>query len=310
MAEILDIVLPVFLVIGLGRVLGASGMLNPTVNAHLTRLVFYVAAPALLLRSVARTPLGEAVQLDAIGATAGVTVGMVLVLYLAGLRMPPSRRGVFVQGAHRSNMVFVGLPVIVNACGEGVLGPAAVFIGFMVVVYNFLAVIVLVLPHRASDESAWGAWSKAGVKILGNPLILASGGGLVLSGFEIGLPVVADRSLELVGRIAMPLALLSVGASLDLRRLRTEVGATALVSLLKLVVYPGLVCGGLVLLGVTGDALLYPVLIMASPTAVVSFIMAQEMKGDENLAAAIVIGTTIASLLTISGWLALLPYLA
>ena len=103
----------------------------------------------------------------------------------------------------------------------------------------------------------------------------------------------------------MPLALLSVGASLDLPRLRTEIGSTTLVCLLKLVVYPALVCGGLLLLGAAGDDLRFPVLIMASPTAVVSYVMAREMQGDEQLAGAIVIGTTVASLFSISGWLAL-----
>ncbi len=308
--EIAEIVLPVFLVIGLGYALRAARFVDPGTNAHLTRLVFYVAAPALLFRSVALTPLGEAVRLDVIGVIAGITAGMVLLVYLGGARMAPSRRGVFTQGAHRSNMVFVGLPVVVNACGESVLGPAAVLIGFMVVVYNFLAVVVLVLPHRAAGEGAWRAWGKAGLEILRNPLILACVAGLLLSGVQVELPVVADRSLELVGRIAMPLALLSVGAGLDLGRLRSELGPAALVSLLKLVVYPGLVCAGLVLLGTTGDDLRFPVLIMAAPTAVVSFIMAQEMKGDENLAAAIVIGTTLASLLTISAWLAFLPAVA
>ena len=61
---------------------------------------------------------------------------------------------------------------------------------------------------------------------------------------------------------------------------------------------------GLHVLGYGGTQLSVPVLIMASPTAVVSYIMAQEMKGDGELAGSIVIGTTLFSLFTISGWLA------
>ena len=85
-------------------------------------------------------------------------------------------------------------------------------------------------------------------------------------------------------------------------------GPAALVAFIKLVVYPGLVYLGLTRLGVTGTDLQFPVLIMASPTAVVSYIMAVEMKGDGRLAGAIVTGTTLGSLVTISAWLAFFKF--
>jgi predicted permease len=222
-------------------------------------------------------------------------------VYFSAFRSAPSRRGVLAQGTHRSNMVFVGLPVIMNAFGEGVLGPAAVLIGFMVVIYNFLAVLVLTLPHQSGSPRIW---VRTGLEIFKNPLILGSAAGLLFSALSIQLPVSIDRSLEAIGRIAMPLALLSVGADLDIRKLRSELGPASLVAFIKLAVYPGLVYLGLTELGVTGVDLQFPVLIMASPTAVVSYIMAVEMKGDGRLASAIVIGTTLGSLVTISAWLA------
>ena len=308
--EILDVVLPVFLVIGVGFVLRVVRFVDPATNTQLTRLVFYVAAPALLFRSVAQAPLDEVVQPTTIAVIAGTTVLFVLAVYLGTARLVPARRGVIAQGVHRSNMVFVGLPVIINACGPDVLGPAAVLIGFMVVVYNLLGVMVLVLPHRSNGAGVGGVWAKTFLEFLRNPLILASGAGLVASACGVVLPVAADRSLELVGRIAMPLALLSVGVGMDFGRLRAEWGPATLVGAVKLLVYPGLICAALYLLGLRGLDLQVPVLIMASPTAVVSYIMAKEMKGDVQLAASIVIGSTLASLFTISGWLVFLRYVA
>ena len=304
--DIVDVVLPVFLVIATGWLLRVFGFVDGGINAFLSRLVFYVAAPALLLRSTALSPLRETVDLRALLVIAGVTAAVSAVAYLAAGRSSPARRGVLTQGALRSNMVFVGLPVVANAYGERVLAPAAVLIGFMVVVYNLLAVLVLVLPHRRGDGSAWRVWGETAWKILRNPLILACASGIALSALGIGLPESGDRALDLVGRIAMPLALLSVGASLDFGRLRAELAPALLVSLIKLVIYPALVWGGLRAVGLEGMELGVPVLIMAAPTAVVSCIMAQEMRGDERLAAAIVIGSTVASLLSISAWLAFL----
>ena len=224
-------------------------------------------------------------------------------VYFFSARAGPSRRGVLAQGASRSNMVFVGLPIVVNAFGDEALGPAAVLIGFMVVVYNLLAVMLLTLPHKADDRGLRSLWGRTFLEIVRNPLIIGSGAGILCSAAGIGLPVSVDRSLDMVGRIAMPLALLSVGAGLDFGRLRTDLGLSAVMCFIKLVVYPGLVCGCLVLCGISGVELKSTVLIIAAPTAVVSCIMARELKGDEQLAAAIVIGTTVASLVTISGWL-------
>jgi predicted permease len=129
--------------------------------------------------------------------------------------------------------------------------------------------------------------------------------GVLFSALSLPIPASIDRSLELVARMALPAALLSVGASMDLGRVRTEILPTAATSFIKLIVYPALIYLCLGMFGVTGMERQFVVLIYAAPTAVVSAIMAQEMKGDEQLAAAIVIGSTIASLFTISAWIAL-----
>jgi len=67
--KIVNIVSPVFLVVGLGYALGRIGLLAGDVNARLSKLVFWVAAPALLFRGAARTDL--AVSLD-FGLIAGI----------------------------------------------------------------------------------------------------------------------------------------------------------------------------------------------------------------------------------------------
>jgi predicted permease len=302
--EIVNIVLPVFMVLAAGFVLVRSGFVSEQANAVFSRLVFYVAAPALLFRNAALSPVKETVRPDSLLLVGAITVMVAFLVYGFCSRAAPPRRGVLAQGGHRSNMVFVGLPVIIYAFGDDVIAPAAVLIGFMVVVYNFLAVLVLILPHRAAGGRRDRIWLKTAVEVVKNPLIIASGGGILLSALGLSIPQAVDRSLELVGRIAMPLALLSVGGSLDFRRLRSEIGPAAVISFIKLVAYPGLVYIGLRLLDVPLFEQQYTVLIMAAPTAVVSCIMAREMKGDENLASAIVIGTTIASLFSISAWLA------
>lgn len=303
---ILDIVLPVFLVIALGWILRRVDFLSAEGNTVLTRLVYWVAAPALLFRSAAITPLSEGVNLPGLSVMATVTVVMGIVVYLAAARSRPARRGVIAQGSIRSNQVFLGLPLVYNAWGAEAVAQVAVVVGLMVVVYNVLSVPLLTLPHRASGAAPWaGAWQGTRT-ILTNPLALGCLGGIVTSALTLPLPRSLDVSLDLLGRTALPLALISVGAALDVRRLRHEVPVTALVVVLKLFVYPALVWLGLTWLGVTGLALKAVVLIAATPTAVASYVMAVELGGEEQLSAALIIGTTLAALPALVVWLVVL----
>jgi predicted permease len=304
--ELLNIVLPIFLLVALGHVLCRVGLVTPAVDEALSRLVFNVSAPALLLRSTARTPLAETADPQVLVVLIAITVALALAVYAAARKVSPARRGVLAQGAHRSNMVFVGLPIVANAYGEPGLAVAAVVIGVMVVVYNLLSVLLLTLPHRSHSARSLGVWADAARRILRNPLILSCGVGMLWSAVGLGLPLTIDRTLDLVGQVALPIALLSVGAGLELRKLRAEMGAALVMSALKLVVYPAAVWLGLRGIGATGLALAIPVVLLASPTAVTSYVMAREMQGDERLAGAIIIGTTVVSLVTYIGWLALL----
>lgn len=304
--HLLDIVLPVFLVIGLGYGLRRLGFLPPALSGALSRLVFYVAAPALLLQSIGARALGEAIQAPTLGAMIGITVAMALAVYAACWRCRPERRGVLAQGAHRSNMVFVGLPVVANAYGEDALATVGVTIGVMVVLYNMLGVLVLTLPHRTASARDPRVWLDTSRLMLLNPLVLACAGGILVSVSGATLPVFLDRTLQLVGRTAMPIALLTVGADLDFRRLRGDLGPALGVAFLKLVLYPALVLAGLRAIGLSSAEAAVPLLVLAAPTAVVSYVMAREMEGDGELAGAIVIGTTTLSLFTYLGWLAVL----
>ena len=303
---VLNIVLPVFLVIGLGWGLRRGGFLADDANAVLTRLVFHVAAPALLLRSAAATPLSHSLQPQVLAVMVGVSLVMAVAVYAIVFRSRPARRGVIAQGAHRGNLVFMGLPLVYNAWGAEAVGQVAVLVGLMVIVYNMLAVLVLTLPHRRRGADPVAAWLDTGRRIATNPLALGSLGGIALSALDVSLPKALGDALDLVGRTALPLALVSVGAGLDFRRLRSELPVTAAVALVKLGVYPALVWLGLSLAGLDGLALKAPVLLAATPTAVVSFVMAREMDGDGQLAGAIVIGTTLAALPTTVIWLLIL----
>ena len=301
LASILNAVLPVFLLIGLGFALRRLNFFTAASVEGLSRLVFYVAVPCLLYDAIADSELAETFDPVVALAAGALVSGLAGFFYLAGRRLSPPLRGSFVQGIFRSNLAFVGLPVAEGAYGPEALAPAAVFIGLMVPLFNFWAVLALLLPQHE-------AGSRRGLKALGkalalNPMIIGSGLGILASAARFQLPESLDLSVEWVGRIALPLALLSLGGSLQFERLRARTDLIALASVMKLAVYPALFLGGLLLFHRSGLLLKVPVLLLATPTAVVSYITAREMKGSEELAAGIIMATTLASAVTLPLWL-------
>lgn len=189
-----------------------------------------------------------------------------------------------------------------SAFGDSILGSASVFIAFMAPITNSLGVILLILPRQT------GIRREIRVKVihnlLTNPLMISIAAGISCSAMGIPIPAFVDQTLEILGRTAMPLALFTLGASLDLMHIKADIRALAAVITVKLFVYPFLLYVALGLAGLRGERLYVPVLLVACPTAVISLVFAKEMGGDERLAAAFVIGTTIASFFGVSLWLA------
>ncbi|MCP4572563.1 MAG: AEC family transporter [bacterium] len=304
--HVLDVVLPIFLVIGLGQVLRRAGFFDDKVAAAVSRLVFYVAAPALLARATAAESLTETFNLPVLAVVMAATVLVGGATYAACFGSSRTRRGVIAQATFRANQVFVGLPVVIYAFGEESVNQVAVLVSLMVIVYNFQGVVVLVLPQQDRTVRSTALLARTAARVLRNPLIIACVAGILFSLTGLTLPVALDRTLALVGRTAAPLALLAVGAGMDVRRLRADLRTAALVALVKTIVYPALIYAGLRALGFAGADLQLPVMIMAAPTAVVSYVMARELDGDADLAGAIIVGSTLLSMVTITGWLVIL----
>jgi hypothetical protein len=302
--NVLNTVLPIFLVIGLGLGLRRGGVLTDALVGALSRLVFFVFAPALLLRATATNPLDSSFDPAPLVIIAVVSLLVGGGVYLLCFRCHPDRRGVIAQGAFRSNQVFIGLPVVVYALGQEAVQLVAVQVSVTVIIYNFLGAVFLILPQQGRSARSPRVWSRTAVRVLRNPLILASALGIGYSLTGLPVPLALDRTLELLGRTAAPLALLTVGAGLEFERLRGDLGTTLAVTGVKTILYPLLILVGLRMAGLSGLALKAPLMLMASPTAVIGYVMTRELGGDVKLSGAIVVGSTLVSILTITAWLA------
>ena len=297
-SEIFLIVLPVFLVIGLGFSLKKTGLVNSEFLFNLNRLIYYIALPALLFYKIATADFFASFNGPLLAALVISTLIIFFLSYgygsLRGYR--PSVHGAFCQGAFRGNLAYIGLAIVYNAYGEEGFAVAGILLGFLVPLFNFLSVVALILPgRRDSYDMGTFFWVK---QIVYNPLILASFVGITWSFLELPLPQIVDRAFGIITGMSLPLALIAIGASFSFRKLRGDLAVAALSACTKIAILPTLAGGILILFGVGGQELAIGVLLAGTPTATAAYIIAQQLKSDAELSGAIIMLSTLCSLVT------------
>ena len=135
-----------------------------------------------------------------------------------------------------------------------------------------------------------------------NPLILGTLAGFLLWYFRIPIPTLIETPLRSLGSVATPLALFTLGASLDFGKARANSRLLVIGVAGRLVVVPLIFLSLAVALGIRDVSLAALIAVYASPTSVSSFPMAQQMGGNGDLAGGQVVFTTVFSILTVFLW--------
>jgi predicted permease len=296
--ELLNTIVPIFLVIGLGLLAGQRGYLPVVFLAPANRLVYHLAIPAMIFRAVATGDLQRQFNLPVLAVTLGaVAAGYLVAGRIAGL-MPlnAAGRATFTQGAFHGNLGYIGLAVVFFYLGNEALGRASILAGFVMILQNLLAVVALSAGRQGGARDRWR-------RVMGNPVIIAAMLGIAFSAAGLQLPAMADRSLAIVAQMALPLALLVIGATLSPRQIRTALVPALGASGIKLIVMPGLALCGWHLAAMAPGDYLPGLILLASPTATVAYVMGREMGGDPELAGAVISLSTLLSVFTFLGWL-------
>ena len=293
-------VLPMCLVMALGYGTRRLGWLRREEISTINKIAFRIFLPCLLYYNIYCSDLsGSFDPLLMTYAVGGVllTFGLALGYTLLTEKLP-ERRGVLIQGMFRSNYVIMGIPVATALLGADQLGTVSILIAVIVPLFNMLAVVVLEVFRGQKPKP---------LHILGqiakNPLVIGSVLGILTLVAGIRLPHILEQTIQSVSAIASPLQLFLLGAFFQFSGLKTYRRELVTVSIAKLIVSPGLFLGLVALLGFLGVAFVSLIGIFASPTAVNSFTMAQQMGGDAELAGDIVVTTSAASILTMFFWI-------
>lgn len=294
-AGIFDALAPLVALIALGAGLARVRLLGPGFIADLNKLAFYVALPALIFYSSARVsaPVGRALAVFGVLLAATVAVGLAAYVVAAWMRLARGAWGTFVQAAFRGNLALVGLPVLSFSLGKEALPLAAVVMTAMMIVYNFLAVLVL-SGGMGCGQGRGEAVARFGRSLISNPLVLAGVAGLAWGGWRIPLPLAAERVFSSLGQAAVPIALLCVGGGMAMRPFAGGRAALA-AAMLKVAALPLLVWILGQVAGLASHELRTALVFAAGPTAAASYVMAVQMGGDEALASQAITFSTLLS---------------
>jgi predicted permease len=278
-----------------GVALRSTGVLGAARRDRLTTLAFYVALPALVFSATVSRPPGAIVSGRLLVGVAIVLYGFVaLGLVVHRHRPDPARRAVAVVGSYHGNMGFLGLPFVATAFGGLAAAKASLVLGISALIH--ISTTVVVLTRLTGAETQLRAEL---AELVRNPVLLALMAGLTGATVGLVVPPTATRLLETLGALALPIALLTVGATFTRDQGLVDSSIVGQVAALKLVAMPLVALGVFMLLEPVASTVRAAVVMLAMPTAVSTYIYADELGGDADLASATVVATTAVALLTL-----------
>lgn len=299
---------PIYALLALGAWLRHVGFISGDLAKGLNKLVFNVALPCLVAHSIETAPIADGWMKAALALAGGTLAVFALAWFLSPVMgISNFSRPSFCQAVFRSNNAYIGIPVMLFAFdGRPDLGEmsslAMLTLAPCLILYNVMAVAILT---KTDGGDTFGKRAgKLALGMLKNPLILGCLAGIALLllrvGCDINLPPPLAKTIRTLGAMATPGSILALGASLTPAILRANLPGAHWAALLKLVAAPlaGLVFAALLALPAlhTFVVLCY----LACPSAVASFVMAQAMGGDADIAGSSVALTTIYSFISLS----------
>ncbi|AXA55672.1 AEC family transporter [Pseudomonas thivervalensis] len=293
--ETLNVTAPVFAMLFLGTLLKRLDWINDNFIHIASSLVFNVTMPALLFLGILHADLHAALQPDLlIYFSIATLASFVLAWGWAIWRCPREDRGIYTQGAFRGNNGVIGLALAASMYGDYGISLGAILAALVILFYNTLSTIVLAVYSPVIKSDPWSICKS----VISNPLIISVIVAAPFAYWQIGVPNWFETSAKYLSQMTLPLALICIGGTLSLAALRKSGKMALSSSLVKMVGLPLLTTLGAWLWGFRGAELGILFLYFGSPTAAASFVMARAADGNHELAAAIIVITTLMAAIT------------
>ena len=300
---------PIVLMVVAGYVIKRLGIINESVAKSINKVVFRLLLPCMLFLNVYNIKDTSSISPNyIIFSVAASIVVFFAACFTSGLvTSDRASRGVLVQASFRSNYALVGIPLATSLFGSEGSMIATVLSAFSIPIFNILAVICLTVFGNKGKPDV----KKILLGIAKNPLILS-----ILMGFVCllirGVFTKFDISFRLssitpvfsmlteFSKASTPVALIALGAQFEFSAVARLKKQIIFGTLVRTLIVPTLALSvALALKCFNGAHFAAFVALFATPVAVSSVPMTQEMNGDTTLAGQLVVWTTLVSAFTI-----------
>ncbi len=294
-----EVVAPLLILMLTGAFIRKINVIDETTVKKMNGAVFKVFLPALIFNNIYNSSIDDIKNIG----TALYTSGVIFFSFILAtavvclMEKDNKKRGAMIQGICRSNFVIFGVPLCVSLCGESISGKISIAAAIVVPLLNVMSVIVLEIFRGGKPEL-----KKIIKGIITNPLIIASVIGILTLASGIKLNKIIAASVGDVSKIATPLALILLGASINLKRVKGNIKQLVTAITGKLIVMPFVGITIAALMGMRGGDIALLIAALSSPTAVSSYPMALQMDSDGELAAQIVAFGTTLCIITVFLW--------
>ena len=309
----LSAVAPIVLTVVIGYCLKKIGFMNERFAKEANRLVFRIFMPVMLFVKI--YGMSDLSNLD-FGFIGYAVIALLIVFFLSipasmVIARKKDRLGVLIQAAVRSGYSLIGIPLAESLYGEAGAAAATILSAAVIPLFNVLAVISLVAI--GNDGSKKTNVKSILLDIIKNPLILGIAAALVCVGirsvfvnvgieFRISNITPVMTVLQYLSSLAIPLALLVLGAQFEFSAVAALKREIIWGTLIRTVIVPSVTIGVAYFFfreRFSPAHFATFVALFATPVAVPSVPMVQEMGGDVTLAGQLVVWSTIASALTV-----------
>jgi predicted permease len=303
--EILNIVGPVFLVIGAGYGLVRLGLFADSLTDTLMKFAIQVAVPCLLFRATAGLDLGAAYDWRVmVSFYSAATVSFLLAGFSAWkvFGRTPGESVAVGFAALFSNSVLLGLPISERAWGAENLSTAYAIISVHAPFCYLLGITSMEVIR--SDGRAWRETLAVVLRAMfSNSLMIGIGLGFLVNLAGVPLPSVISSAVDILSDAALPIALFALGGILTRYSISADLAQVGSISLLSLFLHPLITLLLCRLLKVDPVITHSAVLIAAMAPGINSYLFAAMYQRGQRVAASTVLLATASSVISVSAWL-------
>ncbi|MBT6531418.1 MAG: AEC family transporter [Marinovum sp.] len=308
MQALLDVIVPVFVVMGFGYLAVWRGFFSNSDVEGLMKFTQNFAIPCLLFKAIAETDLQNTFQAELLAAFySGATISFFAGIFGGRCLFARDWEDCVAIGfcCLFSNSLMLGLAITERAYGPEVLATNFVIVALHAPFCYGLGIFAMEVARNRNQRPSF-ILKNVALAMFRNALVLGILAGFVFNLCSLSLPNPIDDAVDMIVLVALPTALFGMGGVLYQYRPAGDIGPIIMVGIISLLMHPILVWTFGRALALDQNAFRSAVVTSAMAPGINGFVFASIYERGRRVAASVVLICTAASIITVWGWLALL----